>query len=180
MKLQVPAQVFALCASLAVMAGCGGGASGTTSLPAASSTAPLGPVVPAQTEVTYYNGKLTNWVIPGVDTAHQQFLGCFPAGPAVTSPFPTGVLYAITVPGATMHVCPNNSDPTQTHDHLMSAMPGIPVNPSVWQVWGVVPGPAFTASILPVKTVDALNTAVSNGQLTILPWDGSTIDGIIQ
>ena len=130
-------------------------------------------------ELTWYQGKIYYFNIASSSSANPNQIpdSCFKLGPYVQQQVPTQTLYAIFWPGANMHVC--NSDSSSTHDHLISAVPGVPGYSPHMKVLIVVTDVNFDPSIMPIKSVDALNAAVAARQLTILPFE-STGSLIIQ
>lgn len=139
---------------------------------AVTSSVTNGPIEPA-----YFNGRLYEFHIASVTSQNKnEFVsGCFNLGPINTGlPHgPMGQLYALFVTGATMHSCPDGSN---LHDHLLSAVPGSPGYHPLWQVLIVVDGPNPDPSIIPIKSVAALQAAVAAGQVAILSFDGTIIE----
>jgi hypothetical protein len=105
-------------------------------------------------------------------------LGCFRAGPDFTDhahDATSATLYALFLPGADQHACP---DGTQAHDHIVSAVPGSPGYATLWNLKAVVPGPAFNQSIMPITSERALLNAEAFGQVVIMDT-GVPLKGVI-
>jgi hypothetical protein len=123
----------------------------------------------AANEFAYYNGQLYGLHIPSEDSSNpNQFtFFCYSLGPDLTDKpaGPTGTMYAILAEGASLDSCPDGTD---KHDHLISAVPGVPGYAPRWNIKIVVEGPNFDASIIPVTSEQALLAAVDAGQLVIV------------
>lgn len=158
--------VLALCGSL--LAGCGG------------SPRLTGPALPSHpslqrsadaTEVSYYNGLVYRWQFPSGGSSDQNELvlpDCFRAGPDFTQHTQFGQvarLYALFLPGATQHSCPDGSD---LHDHVLSDVPGTPGYATLWDLIEAWPGPNFNPAIMPITSEDALLNAARLGQVIII------------
>jgi hypothetical protein len=76
-----------------------------------------------------------------------------------------GRLYAIFLPGATLHSCPDGSD---LHDHLLSAVPGTPGYSAFWDLVEVWPDVNFVPSIMPITSVEALDDALAKHQVFLI------------
>jgi len=120
----------------------------------------------AANEFAYFNGQLYGLHIPSEDSnnSNQFTFFCYSLGPDLTDKpaGPTGTMYAILAKGASLDSCPDGSD---KHDHLISAVPGVPGYAPRWNIKIVVEGPNFDASIIPVTSEQALLAAVDAGQL---------------
>ena len=123
----------------------------------------------AANEFAYYNGQLYGLHIPseGSSNPNQFTFFCYSLGPDLTDKpaGPTATMYAILAEGASLDSCPDGSD---KHDHLISAVPGMPGYAPRWNIKIVVEGPNFDASIMPVTSEQALLVAVDVGQLVIV------------
>ena len=97
------------------------------------------------TEAAYFNGRTCEMVFSGTPsrTADTFFIWNIGHGSLATT-FDTSRanLYAV-IPG-TQHVVPGF--PQFDHDHITSTGPGEPGYDTTWDVWVVVPGPAFNAA----------------------------------
>jgi hypothetical protein len=147
--------------------------SGLTENPAPSTnTAPV-----HTSELAFFEGALYEWMSPAGSSSdpNQLVRACFHLGPDLTGHAngPAGRLYAIVVPGATQHACPDGS---RRHDHVLSAVPGTPGYVPRWVLINVVPGPNFTQDIMPLTSEEAVLAAASSGKLTIIQT-GVTILG---
>lgn len=127
---------------------------------------------PDATEVTYYNGAVYRFQFPSSGSNNQNellILDCnFRVGPDFTSHAhneSTTTLYALFLPGAAQHACP---DGTNVHDHILSAVPGSPGYSTLWGLKAVVPGPSFVQSIMPITSEPALLNAEALGQVVIV------------
>lgn len=122
------------------------------------------------TERTYYDGQIYLWQFPTQKSKDMQelIIGCWNGGiaPARSNAPTTVSLYAIHLPGATLHWCPGQ--PTVgLHDHLLSAIPGSPGYTSHWHLYGVFPGPSFDPanSPMPITSIAQLEAAIAAGQV---------------
>jgi hypothetical protein len=133
------------------------------------------------TEPVYYNGTVYRFQLPSSASNDQNeliVLGCFRAGPDFTDHAhnaTSATLYALFLPGADQHACP---DGTQAHDHIVSAVPGAPGYATLWNLKAVVPGPAFDQSIMPITSERALLNAEALGQVVIIDT-GVPLKGVI-
>ncbi len=120
-------------------------------------------------EVAYFDGQVYAWQFPSQSSNKQNELvfDCFHLGVDVTGRVAPHVnrLYAVFLPGANQHSCP---DGTEVHDHILSAIPGSPGYSSVWDLMEVWPGPSFDPSIMPITSEQALLAAATAGQVVIL------------
>lgn len=157
----------------------------TTVTGASRSAAPApGPSYPA--EHAYYNGRVYEWQFPTQKSADRQELivgpgGCFRAGVVVPedNAAPTVRLYAIHLPGATLHHCPG--EPTVAlHDHVLSAVPGVPGYSTHWHNYNVFPGPQFDPahSPMPITSIAQLEAAAAAGQIVIVD-SGKTFHAVV-
>ena len=123
----------------------------------------------AANEFAYYDGQLYGLHIPSEDSSNpNQFtFFCYSLGPNLTEKpaGPTTTMYAILAEGASLDSCPDGSD---KHDHLISAVPGVPGYAPRWNIKIVLEGPNFDVSIMPVTSEQALVAAVDAGQLVIV------------
>ena len=124
----------------------------------------------AASEFAYYNGQLYELRAPSADSnnSNQFTFGCFHLGPNFTDipTGPTGTIYAIIAPGASLDSCPDGS---LVHDHIISAVPGTPGYTAKWNLEVFVPGPAFDPAIMPVTSEQALMDALGAGQFVTSP-----------
>jgi hypothetical protein len=131
---------------------------------AAASTADAG-----TSEVAFYQGTLYQWMSPAGSSndPNQLVRACFHLGPDLTGhpSGPAGRLYAIVVPGATQHACPDGS---RRHDHVLSAIPGAPGYVPRWHLINAVPGPNFSINIMPLTSEEAVLAAAAAGQIVLI------------
>ena len=116
----------------------------------------------------YFNGRLYKWTFPSSKGSDQRELvfGCFRVGvDMIDRAQPRARLYALFLPGATMHACPDGSD---KHDHILSAVPGSPGYATQFGLLEVWPGPNFDPSIVPIKSEADLFAAEQAGQVVII------------
>ncbi|HEX9109456.1 MAG TPA: hypothetical protein VF832_19580 [Longimicrobiales bacterium] len=121
----------------------------TDTLPreAAGPTAPLSALADNAgsgdlTEPAAFNGRICELRFTGTPSPTAEFFAIWNLGHGILDvPFdtPRPDLYAI-LPG-TMHRVPGY--PQLDHDHIVSAGPGVVGYDGTWDVWVVVPGPAF-------------------------------------
>lgn len=127
-------------------------------------------------ECTWYNGTLYAFHISSVNSQSNNELlaGCYNLGPLSKSASTgsSSTLYALSVTGASMHECANGQ---RVHDHLIDAVLGTSGYYPLFKLIHVVNGPNPDPSILPIKSVAALEAAASAGNVAILPWDGTTV-----
>ena len=120
-------------------------------------------------ETGYFNGTIYKFQFPSQNSNNQNELivDCFRLGSDINGHAngPRAVLYAIFLPGASMHSCPDGSI---MHDHLLSAVPGSPGYATQWELKEVWPGDNFIPSIVPIKSNAALQSAVDLGQVIVL------------
>lgn len=94
------------------------------------------------TEPAYFNGRTCEMVFTGTPSRTADTFFIWNVGHGILSAtFDTSRanLYAV-LPG-TQHVVPGY--PQFNHDHITSTGPGEPGYDTTWDVWVVVPGPAF-------------------------------------
>lgn len=147
--------------------------------PAAPATAPGDLTAPAPdfkafgtpadfAEIGYYNGQLYQFEFPSANSNNQREVLslCFRIGPDFTGhpTSPTNKIYALFVPGASQHVCPDGGS---AHDHVLSAVPGAPGYSTLWELFVVTPGPNFAQAHPPFTSEAAVLDAASNNQLLI-------------
>jgi hypothetical protein len=126
---------------------------------------------PDATEVGYFNGLVYRWQFPSGGSNDQRELvlpDCFRVGPDFTlhtDGGPVAVLYAIFLPGANQHSCPDGSD---IHDHVLSAVPGTAGYATLWDLKEVWPGENFTPSIMPITSESALLQAEKLHQVMLI------------
>lgn len=126
---------------------------------------------PDGTEVGYYNGVVYRWQFPSGTSNDQRELflpDCFNAGPDFTQrevQAGVGSLYAIFLPSATQHMCPDGSD---LHDHVLSAVPGQPGGEVFWDLKEVWPGPNYDPSLGTLTSEEAILSAASHDQVIII------------
>lgn len=119
-------------------------------------------------EAAYFDGTIVHFQLPSSESANRNDLviGCYQAGPDLSRasrPAPAR-LYALFVPGATQHTCP---DGTQEHDHVLSAVPGTPGYSGAWALIIVSPGPNFDTADMPYTSVAAIQAGVAAGKLVL-------------
>lgn len=119
-------------------------------------------------EPSWYNGEVYLLAIPSAKSANpnQATFACFNLGPDMTDQQtgPAGTLYVVLVPGATQVACPDGS---LRHDHVLSAIPGIPGYVPRWDIVLATPGPAFDAGIMPLTSVAAVQAAAAAGRIVL-------------
>ena len=119
----------------------------------------------------YFNGQRYAWKFPSGKSNDQRELvfGCFRVGvDMIDHAQPRARLYALFLPGATMHSCPDGSD---MHDHILSAVPGSPGYATQFGLLEVWPGPNFDPSIVPITSEADLIAAEEAGQVVIIDDD---------
>ena len=120
-------------------------------------------------ELAYYQGTIYEWMSPAGSSndPNQLVRACFDLGPDLSGhpSGPAGRLYAIVAPGATMHSCPDGS---RQHDHVLSAIPGVPGYVPRWHLINAVPGPNFSITIMPLTSEQAVHAAAASGQITLI------------
>jgi hypothetical protein len=149
-----------------LVAGCQG--SSPSSLPTSERPALLLSPAGSSGELGYFDGKVYRWQFPsGVsNNQNELLLDCFRAGPDLSG-HPSGALgrlYAVFLPGANQHSCP---DGTVVHDHILSAVPGSPGYETRWELWEAVPGPEIGSATLPITSEAALLHAAQLGQVLL-------------
>ena len=120
------------------------------------------------TETGYFNGVVYSWQFPsqGSNDQNELIVECFHLGPDNNWPNgKVGTLYAVFLPGANQHSCP---DGTVVHDHILSAVPGTSGYSTKWDLKEAWPGPNFNPSIMPITSEAALLSAAQLGQVIIL------------
>ena len=119
-------------------------------------------------EPSYFNGDVYLLAIPSAKSANpnQATFACFNLGPDLTDQTtgPAGTLYVILAPGATQVACPDGS---LRHDHVLSAVPGVPGYVPRWRIVLATPGPAFDPAIMPLTSVAAVEAAAAAGQIAL-------------
>jgi hypothetical protein len=136
---------------------------------------------PEATELGYYSGSLYRWQFPSGTSDNQNELvlpDCFRVGPDFTrhnGPTPSGRLYAIFLPGATLHSCPDGSD---LHDHLLSAVSGTAGYSTFWDLVEVWPDVNFDPAIMPITSEEALDDAVAKHQVFLID-DEITLHAVV-
>lgn len=120
-------------------------------------------------ETGYFNGQSYQFVFPSGTSNNQNELlaDCFRLGPDLTThpAGPSARLYAIFLPGASLHSCPDGS---VVHDHLLSTVPGFPGYTGHWDLLEAWPGPNFIPGIVPITSEADLLAAASAGQVIII------------
>jgi hypothetical protein len=120
-------------------------------------------------ELAFFQGAIYQWMSPAGSSSdpNQLVRACFHLGPDLTGhpSGPAGRLYAIVVPGATQHACPDGS---RRHDHVLSAVPGTEGYVPRWHLINAVPGPNFSINIMPLTSEHAVLAAVAAGQIALL------------
>lgn len=108
------------------------------------------------TEPAAFNNRICELRFPGTPSQTSEFFVIWNLGHGILDiPFDTDRpdLYAV-LPG-TMHTDP--AHPELDHDHIVSAAPGTAGYDGTWDVWAVVPGPAFNAATyVAPRSVDAM------------------------
>ena len=124
---------------------------------------------PGISELAFFQGTLYQWMSPAGSSSdpNQLVRACFHLGPDLIghASGPAGRLYAIVVPGATQHACPDGS---RKHDHVLSAVPGTPGYVPRWHLINAVPGPNFSIEIMPLTSEQAVLAAAAAEQITII------------
>jgi hypothetical protein len=119
------------------------------------------------TELGYFDGAVYRWQFPsgGSDDQNELVLDCFRAGPDMNAHAnaPRGRLYALFLPGANQHSCPDGSE---VHDHILSGVPGTTFA-TEWELLDAQPGPNFDPAIMPLTSEAALLWAAKLGQVII-------------
>lgn len=117
------------------------------------------------TEPVAFDNRICELRFPGTPSQTTEFFAIWNLGHGILNvPFDTDRpdLYAV-LPG-TMHTDP--AHPELDHDHIVSAAPGTPGYDGTWDVWVVVPGPAFDpASYVPPRSVDVMFALIQSGVL---------------
>lgn len=119
------------------------------------------------TEPSWYNGEryLISNPSAGSMNPNPLEIACFKLGPNLNNQRatgPTGTLYAVVSLADPDH--PSECFP---HDHVLSAVPGVPGYSPRWKVVLVLPGASFDPSILPLTSEAAVLAAVQAGQLIL-------------
>jgi hypothetical protein len=117
------------------------------------------------TESAAFNNRICELRFPGTPSQTTEFFAIWNLGHGILDvPFDTDRpdLYAV-LPG-TMHTDP--AHPELNHDHIVSAGPGTVGYDGTWDVWVVVPGPAFSAATyVAPRSVDDMFALIQSGVL---------------
>lgn len=142
---------------------------GNSSIVADNTTGDLSRAHVSGRELAFYQGKVYQWMSPAGSSSdpNQLVRACFDLGPDLNDhpSGPAGRLYALVLPGASQHACPDGS---RRHDHVLSAIPGTPGYVPRWHLINVVPGPNFSSNIMPITSEQALLAAAAAGQVDII------------
>jgi hypothetical protein len=138
-----------------------------------------GPLV----EPAWYNGEEYLIQVPSASSANPNVLvvACFRLGPQVPAGPPAGRMHVIFAPNSTQHEgCPPEYGPPffLPHDHVLSAVPGVPGYVPRWEVLVYVPGPNWHPGVQPTSEAEVA-AAVAAEELVFATVAGRVLMPVI-
>ncbi len=134
-------------------------------------------------EPAWYNGEEYLIQVPGASSAspNQVTIACYRLGPPQPAGPPAGRMHVIFAPNATQHEgCPPEYGLPflLPHEHVLSAVPGVPGYVPRWEVHVYVPGPNWHPGVLPTSEAE-VQAALDAGEIVYAAFAGRVLMPVI-